>query len=59
MSPYIEGMCPRTLDLPSRAIGLSEWSTESDCARVAGATGKVLSAWHAPIEGLAWHDVSP
>ena len=56
---YSKDMCPRTLDLLSRcvAMGLSEWYTENDCRQVAGAINKVLSAYHEPIEGAAWHDI--
>ena len=59
MPAYAEDMCPRTLDLLSRAIGIgvSEWYTDNDCAQIAEAINKVLSAWHEPIEGMAWHDV--
>ena len=38
-------------------IGLGEWYTENGCAQIAVAINKVLPAWHAPIEGMGWHDV--
>lgn len=61
MQAYSEDMCPRTLDLLSRAIGigLSEWYTEDDCRQIADAINKVIGAWHEPIEGTAWHEVRP
>ncbi len=61
LPPYAEDMCPRTLDLLSRCVsmGLSEWYTEDDCKQLASAVNKVLGAFHEPIEGAGWHDITP
>ena len=60
LPPYAEDMCPKTLDLMSRGIriGLSEWWTESDCRQIAEAINKVLDAFHEPVEGARWHDIT-
>ena len=50
-------MCPRTLDLLSRAIfiGINQWWTESDCEQIAGAINKVLEAYYEPLDGkIGW-----
>ena len=44
---YTPDMCPRTLDLISRAVFVSigQWWTENDCTRVAAGLNKVLGAF--------------
>lgn len=53
---YSEDMCPRTLDLLSRAVFVStnQWWTPKDCANIAAATNKVLGAYCEPADGPAW-----
>jgi len=54
---YSEDMCPRTLDLLSRAVfvSISQWWSERDCALVAEAVSKVLGAFHTEDPaGRAW-----
>ncbi len=54
---YSPDMCPRTLDILSRAvfIGINQWWTESDCEQIAGAINKVLEAYYEPLDGkIGW-----
>jgi 8-amino-3,8-dideoxy-alpha-D-manno-octulosonate transaminase len=57
---YSPDMCPRTLDLLSRhvGIGLSQWWTESDCEQVAVALTKVFDVFYTRDPGYEnWLDV--
>lgn len=54
---YSPDMCPRTLDILSRAvfIGINQWWTERDCDQIAGAINKVLEAYYEPLDGeIGW-----
>jgi 8-amino-3,8-dideoxy-alpha-D-manno-octulosonate transaminase len=54
---YQPDMCPKTLDLMSRAVMIHvirDWA-DSDCDRVAAGINKVLGAYHQPLEQpLGW-----
>ena len=54
---YSADMCPRTLDLLSRAVFVSvgQWWTKGDCDRVAAAINKVLGAYYPPAsDRVGW-----
>ena len=57
LAQYSPDMCPRTLDLMSRAIfiNLSPSWTKTDCDRIATGINKVLAAYHGPAaEQVGW-----